>query len=111
LGITKIKKYVINSNKRFKLKNKRGEDTLKIVRRENMNKINCFYYTEDFDMHYFNNGIKYFVNFKFVSGPGGFQRRTLFALSHFIDCQITYLEKYPKTKKVFINILDGFFCF
>tara|TARA_B100001059_G_C17720355_1_gene520349 strand:+ start:162 stop:734 length:573 start_codon:yes stop_codon:yes gene_type:complete len=64
-------------------------------------------WTEDFDGIQEYNDFTLLYNFKFVSGSGGAQTRTIREVSHFIESQLKYLNANLNTKYIFINILDG----
>lgn len=67
-----------------------------------------FDWTEDFDGYQKLNGFNAYYNFKFVSGKGGSQTRTLREVYHFIETQLRYLLKCDiNSQVVFFNILDG----
>jgi hypothetical protein len=70
-------------------------------------KVSPFEITEDYDLII--NDI--YVNFKFIADQGGAQFSRLQCAYFFIKAQITYLTNNQNTNKVFVNILDGDFCY
>ena len=72
----------------------------------NLKKENMFEWSENFDAIVRD---KFLFNLKFICDQGGSQARTMRETFHFIRAQISHLK--INKNYVFINILDGDFCY
>jgi len=70
-----------------------------------------FEYSENFDFMLENEKNIYLFNLKFICGSGGIQIRSLKEVYHFINSQYQCECLINDKKIVFINLLDGDFCY
>lgn len=95
---------IINTNERLNM------DDIYIGVKGN-SKIDCFSWSENFDMKQeINDKTLFYYNLKMVCSEGGFQKRTLKDVYNFIKHQLLFLIKNYNSKIYFINILDGKYC-
>lgn len=73
-----------------------------------ISKINYFDWSETFDGVVKKEKTWYF-NLKMICDAGGAQMRSIREVYHFVEAQLKYLTEHDNI--VFINILDGDFCF
>lgn len=78
-----------------------------ITKKNPLNEIDGYEYTENFDGKHILNDKIFYYNLKFVCDKGGAQTRTLRDVYSFIKSQLEHISIYQSTNKYFINILDG----
>lgn len=98
-GITPLK-----SSWRINLKEYSMRNLSHIYKQDDM-----FDLSETFDGIFEKDNIFYLFNLKMICNQGGSQMRSLREVYHFIDGQLGVLKDHKKI--VFVNILDGDFCY